>query len=331
MSNSPGLPAIGFVPERQGVLGFAGTGAFPRLGVGKIFWLNPSHALANDSNSGEDPEAPCLTLAGAYAKLTANQHDTLVYVAGASSITLTAALVWAKSYTHFVGVTAPTMVGQRARIFQLSSLTGASPLIDITGSGCIFQNLYIFQGVADATSLINVRVTGSRNYFSNVHFAGGGHATQAIDGGASLVISGGSENLFEDCTIGVDTIDAATGMAGLVYASTGGAARNIFRRCHFTLQAGNAGAIFVELLGNSGLDRYQIFDGCLFTNLSGTALTQAFAIAAGFDPANKRLLLKDCTLIGAPKWDNADRGAIYGNMNAFTGADLSGVMVVLET
>jgi hypothetical protein len=146
-----------------------------------------------------------------------------------------------------------------------------------------------------------------------------------------LVISGGSENLFEDCTIGVDTIDAATGMAGLVFAATGGAARNIFRRCHFTLQAGNAGAIFVEVLGNSGLDRYQIFDNCLFVNLSGTALTQAFAIAAGYDPANKRLLLKDCVLIGAPKWDNADRGAIYGNMNAFTGADLSGVLVALQT
>lgn len=331
MSHSPGLPPVGIMPDRAEVLGFPSTKAFQRLGFGRVFWLNPSHALASDSNPGEDAEAPLATLAGAYAKLTANQHDTLVYVAGATSLTLSAALTWAKSYTHFVGVAAPSMAGQRARIFQLSTLTGASPLIDVTASGCIFENLYVFQGVNDATSLVNIRVTGSRNYFGNVHFAGGGHAAQAIDGGASLLISGGSENLFEDCTIGVDTIDAANGMAGLVYAATGGAARNVFRRCHFTLQAGNAGAIFVELLGNSGLDRYQIFDNCLFTNLSGTALTQAFAIAAGFDPANKRLLLKDCTLIGAPKWDNADRGAVYGNMNAVTGADGSGLMVQLIT
>lgn len=329
----PGLVPVGYRPGHQGILGFLGTDEAPALtnGAGKVFFLNPSHANADDNNDGTDPNHPFATLAAAYAACTANAGDTVVYVAGATSLTLTAPLVWAKSYTHLVGITAPTMVGQRARIFQLSTLVGASPLIDITGSGCIFQNLYIFQGVADATSLVNVRVTGSRNYFGNVHFAGGGHATQAIDGGASLLISGGSENLFEGCTIGVDTIDAATGLAALVFAATGGAARNVFRNCHFTLQAGNAGAIFVEVLGNSGLDRYQIFENCMFSNLSGTAMTQACAIAAGYDPANKRLLLRDCTLIGAGKWDNADRGAVYGNMNAVTGADLSGVMVQLIT
>jgi len=108
------------------------------------------------------------------------------YIAGTSSITLSAALTWSNSYTHLIGICAPTRTAQRARIFQLSTLTGASPLITISGSGCIFSNLYVFQGVNDATSLINVSVTGGRNYFENVHFAGGGHAAQAIDGGAAL-------------------------------------------------------------------------------------------------------------------------------------------------
>ena len=57
----------------------------------------------------------------------------------------------------------------------------------------------------------------------------------------------GSENLFERCTIGVDTVTTGTGMAGLVFAATGGAARNVFRDCLFTLYAGHAGTIFVEL------------------------------------------------------------------------------------
>lgn len=331
----PGLTPVGSnlpAEGEHGILGFPSTIVFPASTnlSGKVFFLNPSLATASDNNVGTNPQAPFATLAAAYAACTDGAGDTIVYVPGATSLTLTAALTWAKSYTHLIGVAAPTMVAQRARIFQSASLTGASPLIDVTGSGCIFQNLYIFQGVADATSLVNVRVTGSRNYFGNVHFAGGGHATQAIDGGASLLISGGSENLFEDCTIGVDTISAATGMAALVFAATGGAARNIFRRCHFTLQAGNAGVIWVEVLGNSGIDRYQIFDECLFVNL-GTALTQGTAIAAGFDPANKRLLLRNCISIGAAKWDNADRGAVYGNMNAVTGADLSGAAVQLIT
>jgi hypothetical protein len=297
--------------------------------VGDVYYLDPANG--DDDNSGTSPASAVQSMETAYDLLTGNQNDVLVYIAGATSLTLQEALVWNKSYTHFVGYCAPTRVAQRARIFQLASLTAASPLITISGSGCMFENFYVFQGVDDATSLINVSVSGSRNYFKNVHFAGGGHATQAIDGGASLRISGGSENTFVDCTIGVDTIAAGNGMAGLVFAATGGAARNRFIDCDFTLWAGNAGAIFVEVLGNSGLDRYQIFKNCTFSNLSSTALTQAFAIAADFDPANKRLLLKDCTLIGAPKWDNADRGAVYGNMNAVTGADLSGVMVQMIT
>jgi hypothetical protein len=42
------------------------------------------------------------------------------------------------------------------------------------------------------------------------------------------------------------------------------------------------------------------------------------------------MLMKDCVLIGAPKWDNGDTNFIYGNMNAFTAADLGGVLVKLQ-
>lgn len=299
------------------------------LAGSKVYWVDPTNG--SDSYSGETPDQAKATLAAAYALTTSGKNDIVAYVAGTSGLTLSAALVWSNSYTHLIGVCAPTKVAQRARIFQLSTLTGASPLITVSGSGCIFKNLYIFQGVDDATSLINVSVTGSRNYFENVHFAGGGHATQAINGGASLYLNGGSENTFKDCVIGVDTISAGTGMAGLLFPATGGAARNRFTDCDFTMYAGHAGAIFVELMGNSGIDRYTMFERCNFINLSATAMTEAFAIAAGFDPANKRFLLVDCTKIGAGKWDNNDRGAVYGNMNAVTGADLSGNLVEVIT
>lgn len=299
----------------------------PRGPSSKIYFVDPANG--SDSNDGRRPEKPLASIEAAYALCVSGNNDVVAYIGGTSGNNLAAAVTWSKSYTHLIGLCAPTMVGQRARIFQTSTLTGASPLLTVSGSGCIFRNFYIFQGVNDATSLVNVSVTGGRNYFENVHFAGGGHATQAIDGGASLLISGGSENTFVDCTIGVDTISAGNGMAGLVFAATGGAARNRFRGCHFSMYAGHSGAIFVEALGNSGLDRYQTFENCLFTNLSSTTMTQAFAIAAGFDPANKRFLLRDCMLIGAGKWDNGDTGLVYGNMNAVTGADLSGVAVQL--
>jgi hypothetical protein len=94
------------------------------------------------------------------------------------------------------------------------------------------------------------------------------------------------------------------------------------------MQAGHAGSMFVELLGNAGIDRYQIFENCVFVNLSGTAMTSGFVVAAGFDPANKRVLLKDCALIGAGDWDANDRGILYLNSGTITGGGNAGLFAV---
>lgn len=307
------------------------TGDFPRQG--NTYFLDPTNG--NDAFDGKSVTNAFKTLPVAYAALTANQHDVLYYLSGSSSISLSAQLVWAKNYTHFIGICAPTGVGQRARIFQTASVTGLSPLINITASGCIFKDLYIFQGVADATSLINVGVTGGRNYFQNVHFAGGGHATQAIDGGASLALGGTQtceENLFYRCTIGVDTIDAATGMMGLIFNGTE-AHRNEFKECRFRMRAGNAGAGFVELVTTAAaIDRDTIFDNCIFINNSTAVdMTSAFVIPATAAGEPHLILLKDCLFHNVTKLDASDRGMLFGNMGAITGADLSGVAVQLIT
>lgn len=288
-------------------------------------------ANGSDSNDGLSPETAMATISGAYAKTVTNQNDVVMYIASGSGVTESAAITWSKSYTHLIGVCAPTMVGQRARIFQLSTLTGASPFITISGSGCIFKNLYIFQGVADATSLINVSVTGGRNYFENVHFAGGGHATQAVDGGASLQLNGAEENTFVNCTIGVDTVAAATGMMALHF--DGEAHRNIFKGCNFTLYAGHTGATFVEVADGTGIDRYNLFDNCLFinSNLDNFAIASAFVIPEFAANNSSRLLVKDCMFVGTSKLDASDRGVLYGNMNDVTGADTSGLAVELIT
>jgi hypothetical protein len=289
---------------------------------GNIFVLDPTNG--DDANPGDTFEKPFKTLTKAYAACVDGQNDVIVYVPGSSALTLSAALDWTKSYTHFVGLCAPTRTAPRCRIFQLSTLTGASPLLTISGSGNILKNLYVFQGVADATSLVNVKVTGGRNYFENVHFAGGGHATQAIDGGASLMLDGAEENTFVNCTMGVDTIDAGDGMVGILFDSE--AHRNLFVNCVVRIRAGNAGAAFAEIADATGIDRDNIFDNCVFLNNSATSLTSGFVIPAGMG-APRKLLLKDCMILGTTKLDANDRGVLYGNMNAVTGADLSGVAV----
>jgi hypothetical protein len=285
----------------------------------------------NTTNKGDNYKKPLSTIAAAYAKCVDGQHDVVLVLAGASGNNLSAALTWSKSYTHLVGMCAPTHAAQRARIFQLSTLTGASPLLTISGSGCIFRDFYIFQGVNDATSLINVSVTGGRNYFKNVHFAGGGHTAMSINGGASLQLNGAEECLFEDCTIGVDTITSATGHAGILFDAS--AQRNVFKNCKVTMHAGHAGAIFVELVDGTGFDRYTIFDNCMFLNCNKAnfEMTAAFAIPAVAANRPARFILKDCVSYGAAKWDANDRGVLIGNMDVVTPVDESGELVELVT
>lgn len=287
---------------------------------GNWYFVNPANG--NNSNSGESPDAALASITTAYGKTTNNNNDVVAYIGDSSGFNLTAALTWSNSYTHLIGICAPVRAGKRARIFQLSTLTGASPLLNITGSGCIFKDFYIFQGVADATSLINVQVTGQRNYFENVHFAGGGHATQAINGGASLKLNGGSECLFRNCVIGVDTIAAATGMVGLLV--DGSSTRNIFEDCYFTMLGGNSGAAFVEFTDITAIDRYMIFKNCDFINL-GTGQASAFVIPTGYDGTNMRVFLRDCALFGATDWDASDRGAIQANMGTITAGGNAGI------
>ena len=285
----------------------------PRGLNSNIYVVDPANG--SDSNPGDRWTQPLASLEAAEALCTANQHDVVLYLAGSSGNNLAAALTWDKNYTHLLGMCAPTMAAQRSRIFQTSTLTGASPLLTISATGCIFKNFYIFQGVNDATSLINVSVTGGRNYFENVHFAGGGHATQAINGGASLKLDGAEENLFRHCTIGVDTISAGTGMAGILF--DGEAHRNVFEDCMVTMYAGHAGAIFGEVVDATGIDRYTIFKRCLFLNTSSTAMTQAFAIPAGMG-APRRIYLFDCGMHGATDWDGNDRGILFQNNSTIT-------------
>lgn len=294
---------------------------------GNVYFVDPANG--SDGNPGTTPATAFAGLEAAYAATTANQNDVVFYIGGSSGNNLAAAMTWSKNYTHLIGLCAPTHAAQRSRIFQTSTLTGASPLLTISASGCIFANFYIFQGVDDATSLINVSVTGGRNAFYNVHFAGGGHATQAIDGGASLKLDAAEENLFEQCTIGVDTIDAATGMVGLLF--DGEAHRNMFRNCTFRMRAGNSGAAFVEVADATGIDRDNTFDNCLFINNStSNDMASAFVIPAGMGEP-RLLLLKDCILHNVTKLDANDRGVLFGNMGAVTGADGSGVAVQLIT
>jgi hypothetical protein len=274
---------------------------------GTKYYLDPTNG--NDGNSGLSRDDAFATLPTAFAAIPANENNILVYIAGTSSISLSAAFDWNKDYTHFVGETAPSGAANRARIFQAAAATGLSPLITVSAKGCIFYNIYTFQGVDDATSLINWSVTGGRNYFRDMHFAGGGHATMAIDNCASMLLNGAEENTFDNCRFGVTTIPLATG--GGVIRWDGSSKENIFRDCRVAALIGNAGARLMEFVDGSAVDQVNWFFNTKFVSNSvnrATTMASAFEIPALTGATALGYFDLQCGGLGFTDWDDDNRG-----------------------
>lgn len=252
----------------------------------------------SNGNSGKRPDNALKTLEAAYESAVANQHDIIYLMAGSSGLQLdtgTTTFTWSKSYTHLVGISNGAPFANRARIFH-SNLDAAS-IFTISASGCLFDNFYFSHGNGTATNVTMATISGSRNVFRNVHWAGPQNATEgAANAYAGLVITG-SENAFLGGTIGSNTTPLA-GTAGTLLSFTGSAARNIFHDVNFQMYATAAGAQFMDIAAN-GMDRYVWFKNCLFHNQinigSATAITQAFDVPASI---NGCVIAENCLFIG---------------------------------
>jgi len=297
------------------VSNITGAGNF-QFAQGKSFFVDPN--AGSDSNSGLSPTSAKKTLTAGYAACTANKNDVVYLIGNNSGITLSAQLVWAKNYTHLVGLCAPVGAAKRSRIFQLSTLIAMDPLISITATGCMFKNFYVFQGVDDATSKYAVGLTSSaqRNYFENVHFAGIGHDTMDVATAGSLKLDGASENLFYNCQIGLDTIGRGTAINRELYLD-GSASRNKFDKCLFYCWADNADHTLIEVADSTGIDRYLWLHDCTFLAESTNDtinLTSAFGLPAltqGYI-----LITGNTTFHGISDIDSNNRGKVFNGVAA---------------
>jgi hypothetical protein len=297
----------------------------PRGPSSNVYLVDPVNGL--DANIGDRWTKPLKTLTAAYDKCVSGQNDVVLLLANTSGITLTEKLTWAKHYTHLVGMCAPVRTAQRARIFADAAMADAE-LIEISATGCIFKNLYIFNGAAVATALGDVKVSGGRCYFENVHFAGPGHATNAIDGAYALGLSGGDgEHLFKNCTFGLTTVGAATGVRCVALLG-GYTPRVVFEDCTFALHASAVTAMIVEG-GADCIIEYMLFKNCLFFNEGTAALDTAFELPA-LNVARQFFLLVNCWRnSGIDDWEDQARACVWTGGSPDQGAGTSqGDMVV---
>lgn len=300
--------------------------------VGNVYYCDP--ASGNDSNDGLSPLTAKSTLSGAYGLATAGNNDVVVLVGnGAASGTarLSAAFTWSKNATHLLGVAAPSLVSQRARIAPTSGATAFTPFFTVSADGCVFQNVQWFHGFdTGTTSQICMPVTGSRNVFVRCHIAGMGDQESADNAGSrSLKIgsSGSGENLFVECTIGLDTVTRGAANASVEFA--GATPRNAFLRCVFPFQTDSADVLGIIGSGSGNMDRWQLFQDCSFVNNVQSTSTTMTALATLAASSGGLLFMKSSSALGITDWgtDATSKGLIYLDGAAPT-AGTSGLAVV---
>lgn len=280
-------------------------GIFGGAGRGKLWFVDPK---VTTSGNGKTPLTAFKTLVEGYNKATAEQHDTVVLIGSDTGATIVDTLVWAKDYTHLIGISAPTP-NARSRISNSGATAASTALLKVTATGCVFKNFRLGQFDNEATCGA-LEVTGNRNYLWNLDIQGQAHITPGGDAGAySLFLNGAEECRFDRCIVGIDTVVRTDGS---VLRVDGSSARNEFFKCHFKSYSETAGARIVKYVDTAALDRFMLFDECRFTNFSvnhAVTLTECFDIPAS--PQTHDILLEDCKLYGIDEWATADRGQIF--------------------
>ena len=267
---------MGLYPKRaEEYLALAGI---PRGPYSQIYIVDPANG--DDDNPGRTFQSPLASLEAAYALCTTNQNDCILMVGGPTANTLAASITWSKNFTHLVGMSNNLPgIGQRCGV--VGDATGdLSPLVTFSGYGNIIRNIrFVNEKDADSSSGAVV-VSGARNEFTNCLFFGAVHTTPAARSDSYSLKVTGSEELFDRCYIGYDSITRGAGEMPELWISTG-ASKLSFRNCRVLTRSETitASPVAIDAV-NLG---YIEFESCVFINTStnwAVSLTDCMTITA---------------------------------------------------
>lgn len=272
----------------------------------------------NNSNSGLKWDQPKLSIDAAYALTTTLMNDVILLVGAGTSYATAAQLAWANSFTHLIGLSAPALMEPRSRI-KCPAALATTPFVLWSGSGCVVKNISFWHETSNAAGLVNVSLTGGRNYFENCAFSGAVGAN-AVTGARSLQISGANGgNTFKHCVIGNDTIVVPNGAAGVEFVT--GAMHNLFEDCIFNIETNGTTYAHVTVAAAAGVGRQNIFDRCKFINQGNGVQAEVFTIGAAL-PVSSRIFAFDCWEYGATEWETTNNGLVT---NVTIAANTTGV------
>lgn len=207
-------------------------------------------------------------------KMTGGRNDVLLV--SPDSHSLGASLTWNKNMTHMVGSYEGSLMNVRNRLGMSTAFT---PMLTVSGYGNIFANIYTMHGTA-AADYVGWAITGNRNRFYRCHFGGPMVAAQGGHASYEGITVDGSENVFEKCIIGTDTIGRDEVSPNV---TLGAGTLTIFRDCLFLCNLTDGDPIFVKVENTTGYT-WALFERCTFMAFNSnyaTAMTKAFDFTGG--------------------------------------------------
>ena len=277
---------------------------FASITPGNTIYCNPGASGVENQDGSEDK--PYTSIVTAYGAARTGKNDVIFLVGDgstAASARITSNLALSKNAVHIFGVGAPSY-NPRARIATLSGASAFAAFITVTGSGSIYANFGIFNDNAIAAQ-ITWQDQGGRNYYQGVMFGGMGDSTSAASATSRVLKLGGSgasgENIFDGCTIGLDTMARSAANASVEFA--GSSKRNVFRNCRFPAIASASTPLYLTSSGTNPLETFQLFENCAFINQqangSGTTLAAVATLAAS---GNGNVILRNCSRFNVTDW-----------------------------
>lgn len=302
---------VGYSTGGQNIAGqfgmplFGVAGSLPPF-TGNYFWVDGTNG--SDGNTG-GPQDPFKTLSQAQTACLAGNNDVVFFT---GTFSPTATFTWSKNNTHLVGLSLTNFSSASISVASVTATTGAfSPLVNVTASGCIFQNISALSGINQAATQVCWAEAGGSNTYIGCNFSQVGHATAAAQAGNRALTIASISNSFQNCVIGGDAVVRATGTNSSV-TLLAGSGSSIFTGCTFPMWSSVAANTFI-VAATATATGYLLFDDCQFindiNNTGSTALTQAFSISA---TTGASIIITPSSIVaGATILNTAGTGTIY--------------------
>jgi hypothetical protein len=238
-----------------------GISGVPFPAGGNYFWVDGTNG--SDGNTG-GPQDPLKTLTQAQNKCLAGNNDVVFFY---GTFSPSATFVWSKNNTHLIGLS-PDPITNNALISVASTAatSGAfSPLVSVTASGCLFQNISALSGINQAATQVCWAESGGNNCYYFCNFNQVGNATAGAQAGNRALTIASVGCTFTSCAIGGDSIVRATGTNFTAEFLAGGGS-TIFRNCVFAMWSSNAANLHINASAATTIAGYVWLNGCLLVN-----------------------------------------------------------------